>query len=99
MSKNSRYEDDAEYRDQLAIAKSYGERMGEGNRPAPPCVSCGTRPRKLPFTQCHICRLPMHRAASQKAWASVKRMRAAREKAHEDTGRTTRTGDKGNGNC
>jgi hypothetical protein len=81
VSKNSKYEDNAEYRDQLAIAKSYGERMGE-YRPAAPCVTCGTRPRKLPFTQCHICRLPMHRAASQKAWASVKRMRLAREKAN-----------------
>jgi hypothetical protein len=81
VSKNSRYEDDAAYRDQLAIAKSYGERMGE-DRPAPSCVTCGTRPRKLPFTQCHICRIPMHRAASQKAWATVKRMREAREKAN-----------------
>lgn len=64
-------------------ANANGERMGDG-RARPNCVTCGKRPRETPYTQCHACRTPMLRAASQKSWETVKRMKAARERAKND---------------
>jgi hypothetical protein len=59
------------------------QRVTIDQRPAQKCVKCCQRPRELPYTQCHSCRIPILQAASRKAWRVRKKMHRARELARE----------------